>query len=224
MKAKNQLADAFAEQSKRSGDKVRPSVIERIAELGYSVFSNGPYDLNLFGIRSKNRTANEFDDLIGCAWLDSDGTTWRVKYWPATTDPGTIDGELATHNPKGAALLAPGQYKGAYQIGLHGSTKYAALVQTGNAVTVYRDNNHDDRLDFDPDTLETGYFGINIHASSMYPYRDEKTTEKVQNWSEGCQVHATTSGFRDMMALCHKQIETHPTWKKFTYTLLDQWW
>ena len=82
----------------------------------------------------------------------------------------------------------------------------------------------DDRLDFNPDTLETGYFGINIHASSTRPYEDEKETTRVGNWSEGCQVHATSAGFRAMMDLCHKQIEAHPTWTRFTYTLLDQWW
>jgi hypothetical protein len=202
---------------------VRPVVLEQIEKLGYAVFDGGPYDLNLFGIRSKNRTANEFDDLIGCAYLD--GRTWRVQYWPATTDPGTLNGELATKNPKGAAILAPGQYRSAYVIGLHGSTKYAALVERGkNPVTVYRDDTKDDRLDFDPSTLETGWFGINIHASSMNPYKDEKVTTRVGSWSEGCQVHATSAGFRSMMDLCHKQIEHHPTWSQFTYTLLDQWW
>ena len=197
-------------------------IIERIEELGYSVFDGGPYDLNLFGIRSKNRTANQFDDLLGCAYLDN--TTWRVRYWPATTDPGTLKGELATKNPKGAAILAPGQYKGPYKIGNHGSTKYAALTQRGAEVTVFRDKTGDSILDLDPNTLETGWFGINIHASSMYPYRDDKETVQVRNWSEGCQVHATTAGFRDMMELCHKQIEYHPSWTSFTYTLLDQWW
>ena len=201
---------------------MKPAVLEQIEKLGFAVFEGGPYDLNLFGIRAKNRTANEFDDLIGCAYLD--GRTWRVQYWPATTDPGTLNGELATKNPKGAAILAPGQYRGAYKIGPHGSTKYAALTQRGAEVTVYRDATGDGVLNLDPDTLETGWFGINIHASSMRPYADEKVTTRVANWSEGCQVHATSSGFRAMMDLCHKQIEYHPTWDSFTYTLLDQWW
>ena len=201
---------------------MKPSVLEQIESLGYAVFDGGPYDLNLFGIRSKNRTANQFDDLLGCAYLD--GKTWRVQYWPATTDPGTLNGQLATKNPNGAAILSPGQYRGAYIIGPHGSTKYAALVQRGAEVTVFRDKTGDSTLDFDPSTLQTGWFGINIHASSMRPYEEEKDTSKVRNWSEGCQVHATTAGFRSMMDLCHKQIEHHPTWTKFTYTLLDQWW
>ena len=40
---------------------MRPSVLEQIEKLGYKVFDGGPYDLNLFGIRAKNRTANEFN-------------------------------------------------------------------------------------------------------------------------------------------------------------------
>ena len=193
---------------------MRPVVLEQVEKLGFKVFDGGPYDLNLFGIRSKNRTANEFDDLIGCAYLD--GKTWRVQYWPATTDPGTLNGKLATKNPKGAAILAPGQYRGAYEIGPHGSSGYTALVQRCGPVTVFRDNTGDTRLDFNRDTLESGYFGINIHASSMDPYGDEKETTQVSNWSEGCQVHATSAGFRSMMGLCHKQIQYHATWTKFT--------
>ena len=77
----------------KSGGKVRPVILERIESLGFAVFDGGSYDLNLFGIRAKNRNAGKFDDLLGCAWLDgADG--WRVRYWPATTDPGTLDGEL----------------------------------------------------------------------------------------------------------------------------------
>ena len=221
-KAPKKPDERFDEPLNKSVNKVKPSVLEQIEKLGFAVFEGGPYDLNLFGIRAKNRTANEFDDLIGCAYLD--GRTWRVQYWPATTDPGTLNGELATKNPKGAAILAPGQYRGAYKIGPHGSTKYAALTQRGAEVTVYRDATGDGVLNLDPDTLETGWFGINIHASSMRPYADEKVTTRVANWSEGCQVHATSAGFRAMMDLCHKQIEYHPTWDSFTYTLLDQWW
>ena len=200
---------------------MKPSILDQIESLGFKVFENGPYDLNLFGIRSKNRTANEFDDLIGCAYLE--GRTWRVQYWPATTDPGTLKGELATKNPKGAAILAPGQYRGAYKIWQHKS--YTALVQQGkNPVTVYRDDTGDTRLDFDPATLETGFFGINIHASSSDPYNDDKISTQVSGWSEGCCVHATSSGFRAMMDLCNKQIKAHPTWETFTFTLLNQWW
>jgi hypothetical protein len=192
-----------------------------MVSLGHVVFDGGPYDLNLFGIRAKTRDAGTFDDLIGCAYLDE--KTWRVVYWPATTDPGLRGGILATQNPKGAAILAPGQYPGAYQIGTHGKNGYQALVQWGGRVAVYRDANQDSTLDT-AGGVDYGFFGINIHASTTDPYNTDTEKETVGGWSEGCQVHATAVGFRDMMDLARLQVVHHPTWKTFTYTLLDQWW
>ena len=200
---------------------MRPLILDRIETLGHVVFDGGPFDLNLFGIRSKNRSAGSFDDFLGCAYLD--GEAWRVVYWPATTDPGLRGGILATKNPKGAAILAPGQYPGAYQIGPHGSAKYEALVQRGGRVAVYRDNDKNALLDT-TGGVEFGFFGINIHAATTDPYGTDRTREIVGGWSEGCQVHATTKGFRDMMDLARLQIAYHPQWTTFTYTLLDQWW
>ena len=199
---------------------MQPPAIDRIKALGFRVFEGRPYDLNLFGIRSKVRTAGNFDDLIGCAWLEKGA--WCVRYWPGTTDPGVRNGELATHNPKGAAVLAPGQYRGAYQIGTHKG--YRALVQTGAPVSVFRDNTGDTSIDMDKSTLETGYFGINIHASVYDPYNTTGERVKVGGWSEGCNVHATTAGFLDMMRLVDLQMKHHPTWGAVSYTLLDQWW
>ena len=126
-------------------------------------------------------------------------------------------------NVKGTAILVPGQYVGVYTIDMHAG-KYLALCERAGPVTVWRDNDLDRVLDEDVET-ESGYFGINIHASSSTPYdqtRDRDEDSDVGVWSAGCQVHATTTGFREMMDLVNKQIETHPSWEKaFTYTLLD---
>jgi hypothetical protein len=201
---------------------VLPPVLERIQSLGLKVFTNGDYNLNLFGIRSPDRVSGTYDDLLGCAYKVDD--QWVVRYWAATTDPGLYYREHPA-NVKGTAILVPGQYSGVYTIDMHAG-KYLALCQRAGPVTVWRDNDLDRVLDEDLET-ESGYFGINIHASSSTPYdqtRDRDEDSDVGKWSAGCQVHATTTGFRDMMSLVNKQIETHPTWKKaFTYTLLDQW-
>lgn len=71
--------------------------------------------------------------------------------WNGNTDGGVYR--------KGMANLVPGIYS--YKIGIHGLSKpkeqrYKALVQA-SSVTVSRDN----------DITETGWFGINIHSSSM---------------------------------------------------------
>jgi hypothetical protein len=48
--------------------------------------------------------------------------------------------------PKSTAILAQGQYKGAYKIGLH-QGKYKALVEA-KPITVIRDYDRNAKLDF----------------------------------------------------------------------------
>ena len=200
-----------------------PPILAQMALLGHEVFTNGDYNLNLFGIRSPDILSGEYNDLLGCAYKESG--QWNVRYWLATTDPGLYYRESPL-NVNGTAILVPGQYKGVYSVDLHAG-KYLALCQRNGPVTVWRDDNKDDVLDHNVDE-ESGYFGINIHASSSTPYdqtRDRDADSDVGKWSAGCQVHATTTGFREMMGLVNKQLEAHPGWDKtFTYTLLDQWW
>ena len=191
-------------------------------DLGHQVFTTGDYNLNLFGIRAAELVSGKYNDLLGCAYRVED--LWKVDFWPATTDPGVYYREHPM-NVSGTAILIPGQYKGVYAVAKH-SGKYEALCQRNGPVRVWRDNDKDVELDHDVD-VESGYFGINIHASSSTPYTsdiDRGDNAEVGKWSAGCQVHADTTGFRQMMALVAKQIQTHPSWaQKFTYTLMDEW-
>ena len=116
-------------------------------------------------------------------------------------------------NPKGTAILVPGQYRGCWQIGLHNG-KYEALVQK-KPVSVYRDGNKDLIYDLDPKKIDKGVFGINIHRSN--PYGESAT---VDNWSAGCQVFASSKDFKEFMELCGKQKAMYGN--SFTYTLLDE--
>lgn len=190
-----------------------PPVLARARQLGHQIWGD-PYRIWLFGIRSPERIANKFDDLLGGVWFE--GGLWHVRYWPGTTDPGTYWLE----NPsrvEGTAILKEGQYLDTWQIGLHGGA-YRALVQTGNTVTVYRDNNRDEVLDLDPASAMTGWFGINIHRATS----SGQSTE-VNQWSAGCQVHARDDAFDEMMALA--DIQVNKTGREtFSYTVLDQWW
>lgn len=201
-----------------------PLVLDRVRALGFAVFEGEDYDLNLFGIRTKD-PALAFNDFIGCAYKI--GSSWRVHYWPATTDPGWFYLQNASERfgAEGTAILvADRQYRGAYKIGNHRG--YEALVQQGAEVSVHRDADRDHDLDTVPENIVEGWFGINIHASSSDPYNEtprDRTDESVGPWSGGCQVHAT-GAFLDMMSLARKQIEHHPTWQTFSYTLLNQWW
>lgn len=206
--------DALATFGSEPPDPI-PPILQHAQTIGYEIWGD-PWRLWLFGIRSKTRKANSFDDMMGCAYVDDDGL-WKMHFWPATCDPGTYWLE----NPsrvEGTAILACGQYE-AWEIDKHAG-KYEALCQRAAPVRVYRDGNRDNELDLDESTIVEGYFGINLHASTR---RDGAESSRVDKWSAGCQVHATERGFAEMMELAHKQIEkTGRT--TFTYSLMDQWW
>lgn len=188
-----------------------PPVLVHLKSLGHEVMWEGDYHLNLFGIRSPNPASNSFDDMMGCAYTEKG--LWKVHFWPATCDPGTYWLENPG-NVKGTAILCPGQYH-AWKIDMHAG-KYEALCQRAATVKVWRDNNKDAVLNHNPGSEDEGWFGINLHRSSI----TEGSTQ-VGKWSAGCQV--LQKGFSEMMALAHKQRDTLGV-DVFTYTLMDQWW
>ena len=198
-------------------DHALPPVLARMKALGFAVFESGVYNLNLFGIRSPQAKANEFDDLLGCAYKEEQDGPWVVRFWAATTDPGTYWLENPMRVSGAAILVGDQQCRGAYKRAKHRG-QYEALCQR-KPVKIYRDGNRDQMVDMVPDTITEGVYGINIHASS----RSHDSAE-VNKWSAGCQVHGTASGFKDMMRLVALQKEHHPTWSTYTYTLLNQWW
>lgn len=173
---------------------------------GHSVFTEGRYNLNIFGIRTADNGANRFNDIVGVMYRE-DGR-WVCFQFPATTDPGTYWRENPM-NVRGTAILRPGQYRGSHKIGKH--KKYLALKQR-RPVNVYRDNNKDKRMDFGVGS-ETGMFGINIHRASS-----SRASTRVNKWSAGCQVIADPAHFNFFMSIARK---SKPIWGNvFTYTLL----
>src|SRR5256885_1739574 len=101
------------------------AIINALQLKAYEVYSR-PYELNIVGIRSDSTVPNRFDDEVQVFYKNNLGQ-WIHYIFPATTDPGTY-WLLSPMNPQGTAILMQGQYKGAYQIGLHRG-KYYALVQ-----------------------------------------------------------------------------------------------
>lgn len=176
---------------------------------GYVVFDDPRgYDLNIVGIRAANRAAGKFDDLIVVyhRYLD----TWVSQVFPATTDPGVH----WLQNPmteRGTAILCEGQYRGAWQVGLH-QNRYEALVQR-RPMQVIRDNNRDSTLDFDG-RIEEGLFGINLHHASP-----AGVSAAVDRWSAGCQVLASYHDFTVLMAMAKAAVAIFGN--SFTYTLLN---
>jgi hypothetical protein len=112
-------------------------------------------------------------------------------------------------NPKGTAVLKPGQYVDTWKIGLH-QGKYEALTQCAN-VTVFRDGNKNDVAE-ESKITETGIFGINIHRANP-----SIVSKFIDKWSAGCQVLNAPKQFNHLLAKCKTS-----GLNKFTYTLLNE--
>jgi hypothetical protein len=178
-----------------------------LKQRGYKLFTR-PYELNIVGIRSNETTPNRFDDQLHVFYKTNSGD-WVHHQYQITTDPGTfwLNNPLL---PQGTAILSPAQYVGAYKLGLHRG-QYTALVQV-KPVTVIRDYNRNNVLDFFNGTKDTGYHGINIHKATG-------TTPTVDKDSAGCQVFENLPDFEEFMNLCQQAAELYGN--SFTYTLVD---
>ena len=177
---------------------------------GYTLYTR-PFELNIVGLRSNQTRANRFDDEIH-VFYRANNKLWHYHVFKATTDPGTfwLKNPMA---PQGTAILTQGQYKGAYQLGLH-QGKYPALVQRLGKVRIIRDYDRNGLLDFNSGRVSTGFFGINIHRASV-----SGSTLTVDKYSAGCQVFQNPQDFDKFMALCRMHSSLYGN--QFTYTLID---
>ena len=165
--------------------------------LGYQWF-----DFMLVGIRSTLDKPNEFDDLIG---LVANG---KITWFTGTTNPGVYWLKNLV-NPKGTAVLKPGQYIDSWQIGLH-KGQYEALIQA-KPITVYRDKNLNDKSE-ESSVTDTGFFGINIHRANA-----TAISKIIDKWSAGCQVLNNPADLKSVLDACKES-----KLKTFTYTLLKE--
>ena len=191
--------------------EVRPPRLNQLRALGYKTFETTDFDLNLIGVRSRNRTPGKFDDTFYCIYLDRG--EWIEERFICTVDP-SAEQHLDPTNPRGVAILKPGQYRGVYKLDMHRG-KYLALCQRNGEVTVYRDNTHDRRSDHIRE--ESGMFGINIHRAH------ESLIKTSTKWySSGCTVIQHPADFARLMALCQMQVDLLG-YESFTYTLLEDY-
>lgn len=185
------------------------TLLRAFAARGFS-YNKRDFELNVVGLRLQT-AANLFDDVLAIFFWANNREF--LFLFPCTTDPGFY----YRKNPvaaNGCAVLVPGQYAGAWQIGLH-RNQYPALVQCA-PVTVWRDNNRNTQLD-ENCPIETGVFGINIHRANAV-----HESQQVDNFSAGCQVLANPQDFAVLMALAEKHRALYGN--RFTYTLLPENW
>jgi len=169
----------------------------KFTELGYKF-----PDFHIVGIRSQANIPNEFDDLIGVVSGNN------VAWYTGTTNPGT-HWLKNLMNPKGTALLKPGQWTDSWKLGLHRG-EYKALVQC-KPITVFRDTDKDAIAEETAKT-DTGLFGINIHRANP-----RWTSKFIDKWSAGCQVLNNPADFKRLIEACEASDLT-----RFTYTLLRE--
>tara|TARA_R100001015_G_C4629240_1_gene189940 strand:+ start:1764 stop:2399 length:636 start_codon:yes stop_codon:yes gene_type:complete len=198
--------------AKMIADKIK-SVMEK---KGYAFFSNGIFNVNIVGIRSKEARSNKFDDTMLLIYKNKK-KEWEVQSSVITTDPGE---KYLVHpmNKKGTAILVPNQYRGVYRVDIHArhNSKFAheALCQRGNVLKVWRDGNRDKILDHDPETVDEGWFGVNIHRSKV------GEASYVGSYSAGCQVFKNGTDFKLFMSAVKKSAELYGN--SFSYTLLEE--
>lgn len=180
---------------------------------GYAFFTKGVYNVNIIGVRSNqgNKVTNKYDDLLIVDYNTNNGHKRQI--YTITTEPG-LSLMKNPSNSKGTAILVPGQYRGVYAVDLHRG-KYKALCQRLGAVKVYRDGNKDEIYDCNPEKIDKGWFGVNIHRSN-----ETWTRNTIDNYSAGCQVFNDPKEFTSFMNIIEKAKAIYGN--KFTYTLITE--
>lgn len=191
-------------------DKVYDADLKKVMDKkNYAYFEKGDYNLNIIAIRKEdNQCSNKFEDIIAIEYKVND--KWKKDIYQCTTLPGLRP--LSTpSNSNGCAIIVPGQWRSCWQLGYHKS-KIRALVQR-KPINVYRDNNKDLFYDYNPSTISSGMFGINIHPAG------EDSTQ-IDNWSEGCIVFKKKTEWNKFLALCEKAAVIYGN--SFTVTILKE--
>ena len=179
---------------------------------GYRFFDTGAYNINIFGIRSRDSTADIFNDTLGIAYRDEFNQP-NILLFKATTDPGSYFLNFKMGNKAGTAILIPDQYYSCFEIGLH-KGKYEALIQSDEAkFKVWRDYNKDGELDLSGPVYDD-VKGLNCHTTSFI-----NEIEKVGAYSAGCQVIQNDKDFAIFLSVIKRSAEIHGNC--FSYTLLD---
>ena len=186
-----------------------PVIIAAYERMGYRLFTEGDYNVNLFAIRTAENQADTFNDCIGV--LFKIGGNWTLKKYDATTDPGSYY-RLHPMNSRGTAILAPGQHAGASKLGYH-QGKYKALVQN-KPLPLYRDNDKDSYIETDG-TARYEIAGINLHRANAN-YKSKLN----QKYSAGCLVVADPHDFNELLTICEKAAQYYGN--SFTCTLFTQ--
>lgn len=188
------------------------------ATKGYKCFTNGDFNLNIFGIRF-NDNLDKFTDVRGVLYKVNG--MWHIFQTSCTTKPGLF-ALKHPENPNGCSTLKEGQYAGNWTVGYHKGIiepTHRALIQKkdGYPLPVYRDFERDGVIRTDATHLQDNGSGINLHGTYNYP--PNVAPPAVYNWSEACQVIATEAAQMEFMDLVDKAAALYGN--TFSYTLFN---
>lgn len=175
-------------------------------------FFHGYMNVNIVYVRMKRYRVNQFDDYGFLLYEDELGRPVTLQR-PVTTRPGktVLNSPI---NRRGAAILVPGQYLSSHKLDLH-KGKYEAVCQRKGKVKVYRDNDMDNSFDYNPDSIEEGFFGINCHKATWETYY-------VNGWSAGCMVDQQSDWYNVFINLVKKSVGIYGN--SLSLTLLKEEW
>jgi hypothetical protein len=180
-----------------------------VLDQGHDFFE-GNMNPNFIGIRSVDKQVNEWNDTF-CLAIEKDGQGKVFQFDSFTTDPGIYYLKHKLLNPEGCAIVAKGQHKGLWAIGKHGKHQYEAFVQVGT-VRIHRDNDRDNELDLDADTLQDAkWIGINMHHGY--------NSSLIGPNSAGCQVFKWKKDLEIVLKIAKDSIPFGGN--RFSYTLLE---
>lgn len=153
---------------------------------GYVFFEQGDYNLNIIFERTSDTFTNKFDDWMYIAYKINGRET--VNIIPATSKPGLYGHGTATDPiPGGVAVTIPNQYRSAYQW-IPKDKGWGAYPFNGEfftlhgTISVWRDNNKDNKIDHVGIQGADYRTGVNIHKMS----NPGSHGFPVNNWSNGC--------------------------------------
>ncbi len=196
---------------------VQPEQIEAVFKAkGFKWFSlSEPWNVNLWGVRKAGiDNSNAFDDVLGLTYAD-EALKLCHHVFTGTTNPG-IYYRKNPMNAKGTAILLPGQYQGAFKIGLHHGNW--ALVQN-KPLPVWRDTDKDETIEAS-EWVDTGYHALNFHQ--MFGSTSTIAASDIHKWSAGCQGLNDPKQWAAFKRVIQKSAKLYGP--VFTYTLLQEDW
>lgn len=186
-----------------------PEILKDVQKHNFKVFETGDMNINIIGVRHPNQIPDIFNDYLHILWKQDE--TWVQYKFTCTLNPGIYFLNSPMRKDGTAIVKHPQQIRNGLKKGYH-KGKYECLVQN-KPFQVWRDNNKDDVINEFNDSIS---WGIQIHRANA-----KFKSKRVHKWSAGCTVLQDPLEYDIFMAIINKSIEKNPTWKFFTYTIIQ---